>query len=692
MTGHVLIQTLALVVGTAAIVTLVFQRLRLPVVLGYLAAGMLVGPHTSVWFVADAGTVTTLSELGVILLMFTIGLELSVRGVLGVGLGAIAATVIEVGVMLVLGTVVGTGFGLDGRASLFVGAIVAISSTTIISRALDEHPPTPAQRRRVFGLLVVEDLLAILLLTVLTAVSRGAGLGMRELATTLAQLAGFLAATVILGLMLVPRVMRATIAFGRHETMLVAAIGLCFGLAMLADAAGYSVALGAFLAGALVAEADADHAIAPLIEPIRDLFAAIFFVSVGMLIDPTAIAAHWVEVLVVLAVVVGGKIVAVSLGVFVSGRGIPAAITTGMTMAQIGELSFVAASIGVTAGVLPPAWYAVAVAVSAVSTALTPVLVRLGPRAATWVEPRLPRRLATFAALYGSWIESASARPERGPVRRRVTLLGLDAAALLGVVLGYSLARAPAAAALVERFGLDDGVAALLVIAATVAVAAPLLLGMTRLSHALALAVAERALPSRAGLDLGAAPRRMLTVAVQVPILVVAAVPGLAAAGAIAPSLTAAVVAALVAFETWRVWRSAGDLDAHVRAGAQAIVEVLAAATPRRPRAATEPAEAAAPPESPEPNALSAIETVLPGLGTPTAVRVAAGSALVGKTLAATNLRGATGATVLAIQRGPTSIPVPAPTDTILADDVLALAGSSEAIAAAAALLDPPAA
>jgi CPA2 family monovalent cation:H+ antiporter-2 len=460
-------------------------------------------------------------------------------------------------------------------------------------------------------------------------------------------------------------------------------------MAMLADAAGYSVALGAFLAGALVAEADADHAIAPLIEPIRDLFAAIFFVSVGMLIDPAAIAAHWIEIVVVLAVVVGGKIVAVSLGVFVSGRGIPAAITTGMTMAQIGELSFVAASIGVTAGVLPPAWYAVAVAVSAVSTALTPLLVRLGPRAATWVEPRLPRRLSTFAALYGSWIESASARPARGPVRRRVTLLGLDAAALLGVVLGFALARDPAAAALVEQFGLDADVAALLVVVAAVALAAPLLLGMTRLSHALAVAVAERALPARAGLDLGAAPRRMLTVAVQLPILVVAAVPGLAAAGAIAPSLTAAVIAALVAFETWRVWRSAGDLDEHVRAGAQAIVEVLAAATPRRPRAATEPPP---PEEVAEANALSAIETVLPGLGTPTAVRVTAASALVGKTLAATNLRGATGATVLAIQRGATSIPVPAPTDEILVDDVLALAGSSEAIAAATALLAPPAA
>jgi CPA2 family monovalent cation:H+ antiporter-2 len=197
--------------------------------------------------------------------------------------------------------------------------------------------------------------------------------------------------------------------------------------------------------------------------------------------------------------------------------------------------------------------------------------------------------------------------------------------------------------------------------------------------------VAERALPSRAGLDLGAAPRRMLTVAVQLPILIVAAIPALAATGAIAPELTVAVMLALVGLEAVRVWRSAGELDAHVRAGAQAIVEVLAAASPRRPRAATEPL-----PLEPEPNALATIDAVLPGLGTPTAVRVAATSALVGQTLAATNLRGATGATVLAIQRGALSIPVPAATDTILADDVLALAGSTEAIAAATALLDPP--
>jgi CPA2 family monovalent cation:H+ antiporter-2 len=681
--SHALIQTLALVIGTAAIVTVVFQRLRLPVVLGYLVAGLLVGPHTSVWFVADAGVVATLAELGVILLMFTIGLELSVRGVIGVGVAPVVATVIEVGLMLALGISIGRAFGLPGRAALFVGVIVAISSTTIISRALDDHPPPAAQRRRLFGLLVIEDLLAILLLTVLTAFGRGAGLAWDELAETLGKLFGFLLATVAGGLLIVPRLVRATVRLGRRETTLVAAIGLCFALAILADAAGYSVALGAFLAGALVAEAGENAAIEPLVEPIRDLFTAIFFVSVGMLIDPEAIVGAWLEIVVLCAVVVIGKIVAVSIGVFLTGRGVPAAVMTGLTMAQIGELSFVAAGIGVGAGILSSEWSAIAVAVSAVTSALTPALVRAGPRAATWLEARLPRRLATFAALYGAWLESMGARPSAGPIRRRVTLLVLDGAALLGVVLGFALTRRAAEAALIDRFALGAGWAKLAVVVAAIAAATPLLLGMARLSRALAAALAERALPSRAGLDLGAAPRRMLTVAIQVPILLVAAVPALAAIGAIAPSLTAAVVVALVALESVRVWRSAGDLDAHVRAGAEAIVEVLAAATPRRPRAATEP-----PPPMPT-DALAELDQVLPGLGTPTAVRVSPASALCGQTLAATNLRGSTGATVLAIQRGAQSIPVPSPTDVIRADDVLALAGATDAIAAARRLLAP---
>jgi len=686
---HVLIQTLALVVGTAAITTVVFQRLKLPVVLGYLVAGILVGPHTSLWFVADAHLVETLAELGVILLMFSIGLELSIRGVIGVGVGTIVTAVIEVGLMVVLGSAVGGAFGLDGAAGLFVGVIVAISSTTIISRSFDEHPPSPAQKRRVFGLLVVEDLLAILLLTVLTAVSRGGDAGVGQLAVTLGKLLGFLAATVIGGLLVIPRLVQFTIKLGRHETTLVLAVGVCFGLAILADAAGYSVALGAFLAGALVAEGGANESIEPMVEPLRDLFAAIFFVSVGMLIDPIAIRDQWLAIAVLLVVVVGGKIVTVSLGVFLSGRGIPAGIATGMTMAQIGELSFVAASIGVGAKVLPPSWYAVAVAVSAVTTALTPLLVRKGPAAAAWIERMLPRRLQTFEALYASWIEGigtrSSARPTAtrslGPrVRRLVMLLTLDSLLLLGVVLATGLLQAKATRALTRAFvELDPAWADAAVLVAAFALALPLLFGLGRLSRGLAVALAEASLPTREGLDLALAPRRMLIVALQVPILLVTTLPLLAATGALAPPLAIGLLVLLVVYEAWQVWRRAGDLQAHVSAGAQAIVEILAA---QGHRAATAPSDG-----EPEPDELSILDSVLPGLGTPTAVRVGERSALAGLTLGASNLRGLTGATVLAIQRGPRSIPVPAASDTLEVGDVLALAGSTEAIATARALL-----
>ena len=689
MSGHALIQTLALVTTTAAVITVVFQRLRLPVVLGYLVAGFLVGPDASFWWVADAGVVQTLAELGVILLMFSLGLELSVRGVLGVGPGTIIATVIEVGLMTVLGTALGRVFGLPGNTSLFIGAMVAISSTTIIARTLADQPPPDHQRKLVFSVLVIEDLLAILLLTILTAVGRGAGLGVADLAITVAKLLGFLVATLAIGLMIVPRVVRIAVSLGRRETTLVMAIGLCFALAVTADAAGYSVALGAFVAGALIAESGEHHTIERLVEPVRDLFAAIFFVSVGMLIDPHAITGAWLEIVATLAVVVGGKILAVALGVFLSGRGISAAVATGMTLAQIGELSFVGSSIGVSSGILPPTWYAVAVAVSAITTALTPALAARGPVVAAWLEPRLPRRLATFAALYGSWIENlrgAASRRGTGPrLRRRAVYLAVDAGLLAGLVVASGIMLDPAARAIEDWLTIDPRVARAAVLVAAIGLAVPLLLGLARLSRVLAADLAERALPPRDGLDLAAAPRRMLIVALQVPVLVLALLPTLAATGAIAPPLALALMAALVAIEAWRVWRSAGDLDDHVRAGAHAIVEVLAAQIHRR--APTADPDPDASPEPPAAAPLELVDQMLPGLGTPTAVRVAAASSLAGQSLGHANLRGRTGATVLAIQRGEVSIAVPSATDTIEPGDLLALAGSRAAIDAATALL-----
>jgi CPA2 family monovalent cation:H+ antiporter-2 len=292
---------------------------------------------------------------------------------------------------------------------------------------------------------------------------------------------------------------------------------------------------------------------------------------------------------------------------------------------------------------------------------------------AAWLESVLPHRLQTFEALYASWIERVGSRTatrrERhrfGPrIRRLVMLLVLDTVVLLGVVLATGLFQVRAEAWLLRTFTELDPAWA---------------------EAAVVIAAFERALPPREGVDLSLAPRRMLIVALQLPILIVTGLPLLAATGALAPILTIGLLVSLALYESWQVWRSAGDLHAHVNAGAQAIVEVLAAQGRASPHGHGDAAHIGAPPA----DHLAVLDSMLPGLGSPTAVRVAAGSALVGLTLGDSNLRGLTGATVLAIQRGEHSIPVPTAADTLEVGDLLALAGSTDAIESATRLLSAP--
>ena len=248
------LKALTIVLGVAAVVTVVFQRLRHPVVLGYLIAGLIIGPHLPIPLVADREIVQTLSDFGVILLMFSLGLGFSFRTLIRVGPRAGITAVVETSLMTWLGYTAGRGLGWTAVESLFASAIVAISSTTIIAKAFDEQGVAGPRRDFVVGILIVEDLIAVLLMAALTAVSSGAGLTAGELAATTGRLAAFLAVLVAGGMLVVPRGMRAVIRLGRPETTLIAAVAVCFAVSLLAQALGYSVALGAFLAGSLVAE------------------------------------------------------------------------------------------------------------------------------------------------------------------------------------------------------------------------------------------------------------------------------------------------------------------------------------------------------------------------------------------------------------------------------------------------------
>ena len=275
--ANVFLTNLAIVLCVAAVTTVVFQRLRQPVVLGYILAGLLVGPHVPFPLVADDEIIRGLSELGVILLLFTIGLEFTVEKLLRVGAAAAIVAAVEVSIQIILGDLAGRIFGWSPRESLFAGAVVAISSTTIIAKAFAELRIGGRLRELVLSILIVEDLIAILLLAALTTLSAGR-LSPAELGITAGRLALFLGCVVVAGLLIIPRLVRAILKLDRPETTAVASVGICFAFALLAQRFGYSVALGAFLAGTLVAESQHGVSIEHLLQPVRDLFAAVFFV------------------------------------------------------------------------------------------------------------------------------------------------------------------------------------------------------------------------------------------------------------------------------------------------------------------------------------------------------------------------------------------------------------------------------
>ncbi len=679
--AHEFLTAITIVLCVAAVMTVVCQRLRQPVVLGYLLAGLIVGPYVPIPLIADREAVQILSELGVILLMFSLGLEFSLRKLVQVGPTAGLTAIIQSSIMVWIGFVVGQAFGWTPRESIFAGAIIAISSTTIIAKAFDEQRIKGKLRELVVGVLIVEDLIAILLMAILTALSSGGGVSAAEIAKSSGRLAAFLVGVVALGMLVVPRMVRSIVRLRRAETTLVATIGICFAIALLAQAFGYSVALGAFIAGMLVSESGQEKRVDHLILPVRDMFAAIFFVSVGMLIDPAVIAQHWVAVLVFTVVVIVGKVLGVSLGAFLTGNGTRTSVQAGMSLAQIGEFSFIIAGLGVSLQATRDFLYPLAVAVSALTTLSTPWLIRASGPVANFVDRKLPRPLQTFTALYGVWIEQLRATPHPqaagSSVRRLLKLLLLDVALLSALVIGAGTSTEAMAGVVARTLGLSAGLARVLVILAALALAVPFLVGVFRIIRRLGIALAQAVLPEagKGRVDRAVAPRRALVVTLQLAIVLLVGLPLLALTQPFLPSWASPLVlGALLLLLGIAFWRSALNLEGHVKAGAEMIVEALV--TQARKGAAAS-----------DHDAFEQIRQLMPGLGEPQPLRLDAGDAAVGKTLAELNLRGLTGASVLAIARGKEGVIVPLASEVLSEGDVLALAGSHDALGAATAIL-----
>ena len=675
------LRALTVVLCVAAITTVLFQRLRQPVVLGYLIAGLIVGPHVPIPLVADTEIIDMLSELGVILLMFSIGLGFRLEKLVRAGPASALTAIVETSLMMWLGFLAGRTLGWTVLESLFTGAIVAISSTTILAKALDELKIRGKLRESVVGVLVAEDLIVIVLLAVLTALATGQGLSARPFLAILVKLAGFLAILIGAGLLIVPRAIRSIQRLNRRETTLVATIGICFAIALLAKSLGYSAALGALLAGSLVAESGGERSIARLVEPVRDMFAAIFFVSVGMMMDPSAITRDIGAIAFLTILVVVGKVLSVSVGAFLSGFGLRTAIQTGMSLAQIGEFSFILAGLGLTLGAVDESLFTIAVAVSSITTFFTPWMIRISGPVASWIERKLPAPLQTFAALYGSWFQALRSAPRskeaRPRVRQLLLFLVLDAGLILAVVFGSAISIERIAQLARERAGIPEVWAIPVVVGAALLLCAPLFVGIVRVARSLGLTLAERAFPKApvGVLDLADAPRTMFAVALQVAILILVGAPLLAATQPFLPSVPQAIVLALgITLLAIAFWKRAANLQGHVRAGAQMIVQSLSKRTAK--------SEGQVVRDLPK-----QIDDLLPGLGTPVMVLIGPRSPAIGKSLMTLRLRGITGATVLAISREDGDAVVPAGNEILVEGDLLVLAGTHEAIDAARAFL-----
>jgi monovalent cation:H+ antiporter-2, CPA2 family len=668
---------LVLIVGIAALFATVFQRWGLPIVLGYLLAGLLVGPSAPLGLSVSLDLARPLSDIGVILIMFSLGLEFSVRRLIRIAPSGGVVALIECSLVGWLGYISSRMLGFDGTESIFTAAMCAISSTTIIAKTFSEKGLHGRLSELVFGVLVAEDLIAILLLAVLTATSTGTGdVPAAVLGRAAGRLLLVMAGMLIGGMLVIPRLVRFVARAGRSETLVMSCLAIASVLAYLSQKAGYSVAFGAFLAGALVAESGEAKVAERLIRPIRDIFAGVFFVSVGMLLDLAAIRQHLPAVLVLTVVVVVGKLVAVTVGAFVAGNGTRLSIQAGMSLGQIGEFSFILAGVGSSAGVLRSFLFPVAIAVSALTTLLTPFMIRGSAGFAATVDRRLPHAVQTYAALYGSWVQAlgeARRRPtEWSRIRRLARFLFLDVVIIAGIVIATSLGQARVSGVVLPG---RPTLARALVTAAAIGLALPFFVGALRVARRLGLLLAEGAFPRAAdGVDLADAPRRALRATLELAILFAAGAPLVALTQPFLPAqfpFGAALIVG-VALLALPFWRSATNLQGHVRAGAQLVLEALVAQSRSH---------------QPGPSKLEELRSMMPGMGEPTAFTVAAGASCIGRSLKQLNLRGLTGATVLAIERGNGDVVVPSADETLREHDVLVLTGTHEAVHAACELL-----
>lgn len=389
-----LIEDLALILVVAGIVTLVFKKLKQPLVLGYIVAGFLVSPHMPyIMSVVDKGDIHTWADIGVMFLLFSLGLDFSFKKILKMGMAPVIAALTIIFSMMTLGILVGHSFEWNRMDCIFLGGMLAMSSTTIIYKAFDD---LGLRQQRfaslVMSVLILEDVLAIVMMVMLSAIASGNNPDGGEMLGSILKIGFFLVLWFVVGIFLIPLFFRKTRKLMNSETMVIVALGLCCLMAVLSTKVGFSSAFGAFVMGSIIAETVEADKIVKLVEPVKNLFGAIFFVSVGMLVEPKVLVDYAIPILVLVLTILLGQGIFGTAGFMLSGQSLKNAMRCGFSMAQIGEFAFIIASLGLSLGVIGKFLYPVVVAVSVITTFLTPYMIRFAEPCYNHIEKRLPKK------------------------------------------------------------------------------------------------------------------------------------------------------------------------------------------------------------------------------------------------------------------------------------------------------------
>ena len=387
-----LVKDLALILMVAGVVTLIFKRLKQPLVLGYIVAGFLVSPHMPYTVsVMDETDIQTWADIGVIFTLFSLGLDFSFKKIVKMGASPVIACIVIVFCMMMLGISVGHGFGWDRMDCIFLGGMLAMSSTTIIYKAFDDMGLRQQKfASMVMSVLILEDILAIVMMVMLSAIAGGSNPDGEQMISSVLRIGFFLVLWFIVGIFAIPLFLRSVRKLINGETLLVVSLGLCCGMAVLSTKVGFSSAFGAFVMGSILAETIEAEKIIKLVEPVKNLFGAIFFVSVGMLVDPKILVEYAVPILALVGTILVGQAIFGTFGFMLGGESLKSAMRCGFSMAQIGEFSFIIASLGLSLGVISNFLYPVVVAVSVITTFLTPYMIRLALPSYQMMEKHLP--------------------------------------------------------------------------------------------------------------------------------------------------------------------------------------------------------------------------------------------------------------------------------------------------------------